>query len=198
MLSKTQRNIFKVKAPKWFGLEQEQVFPEDIKRRSASLHVFRFHAGVRPLCVRAASSAGWMMLPSHRAPPEAASSRIIPPASTPPPPHLRGGVPRLTRGPLALRRADGVGDPAVILSWRLLALRVRPPRRVAFLYGAGLLETPAAQQISHLKDTHRPRLLNVVVLERRATSFPHRCGAFKRHKGGISTSAAMMRLRYEG
>lgn len=65
------------------------------------------------------------------------------------PRYLRG---RVTGGPVALRRADGVRDAGVILSRRLIALRVRPPRRVAFLNGTRLLETPAAQQISHLKE----------------------------------------------
>lgn len=62
--------------------------------------------------------------------------------------YLRG---RVSGGPVVIRRVDGVGDAAVIFSRRLVALRVRPPRRVAFLNGARLLEPPAAQQISHLK-----------------------------------------------
>lgn len=67
-----------------------------------------------------------------------------------PPPsggYLRG---RVSGGSVAVRRADGVGDAAVILSRRrLLALRVRPPGRVTFLNGARLFKPPAAQQISH-------------------------------------------------
>lgn len=66
-------------------------------------------------------------------------------------PYLRGPILGDSGGPVALRRAAGVGDAAVIFSRRLLALGVRPPRRVAFLNGARLLETPASQQISHLK-----------------------------------------------
>lgn len=66
-----------------------------------------------------------------------------------PSPYLGGRVSGVSRGPVALRRADGLGDAAVIF----VALRVRPPRRVAFLNGTRLLETPVAQQISHLK-TH--------------------------------------------
>lgn len=64
----------------------------------------------------------------------------------------------VTGGPVVIRRVDGVGCAAVILSRRLVALRVRPPRRVAFLNGARLLETPAAQQISHLKIIQVPLL----------------------------------------
>ncbi len=73
--------------------------------------------------------------------------------------YLRGRVSGVSGGPVALRRADGVGDAAVIFSRRLVALRVRPPRRVAFLNGVRLLETPAAQQISHLKTCTCSRLL---------------------------------------
>lgn len=65
--------------------------------------------------------------------------------------YLRGSVLGVPGGPVTLRRADGVRDAAVIFSRRLVAVGVRPPRRVAFLNGARLLETPAAQQISHLK-----------------------------------------------
>lgn len=36
--------------------------------------------------------------------------------------YLRGRVSRVSGGPLALRRADGVGDAAVIFSRRLVAL----------------------------------------------------------------------------
>lgn len=94
--------------------------------------------------------------------------------AAPPLPFLRPGLVRVARvaaprapylrrlvsgGPLALRRADGVRDAAVIFSRRLVALRVRPPRRVAFLHGARFLETPAAQQVSHLKHSLSPVVL---------------------------------------
>lgn len=79
-------------------------------------------------------------------------------ASALPPPsrgYLRG---RVSGGSVAVRRADGVGDAAVIVSRRrLLALGVRPPGRVTFLNGARLFKPPAAQQISHLNSHAAPR-----------------------------------------
>lgn len=66
--------------------------------------------------------------------------------------YLRG---RVSGRSVAVRRADGVGDAAVIL---ILALRVRPPGRVAFLNGARLFKPPAVQQISHLNSRAAPLL----------------------------------------
>ncbi|MEQ2181385.1 hypothetical protein GOODEAATRI_011097 [Goodea atripinnis] len=84
-------------------------------------------------------------------------------ASTPPASmYLQSSVAAVSRGPLALRRADGVGHAAVIFSHCLIALRVRSPRRVALLNGARLLETPAAHQVSHLQ--HMQLLPSVIVL----------------------------------
>lgn len=74
--------------------------------------------------------------------------------AAPSPGYLRG---RVSGSSLAVRRADGVGDAAVILSRRrLLALRVRPPGRVTFLNGARLFKPPVAQQVSHLNSHAAP------------------------------------------
>ena len=94
-------------------------------------------------------------VPYHRPPPLTPHCLITRIPQHDPSVYLRGRVSGVSGGPLALRRADGVGDAAVIFSRRLVALWVRPPRRVAFLNGARLLETPAAQQISHLKNMQR-------------------------------------------
>lgn len=108
------------------------------KLASATLHV------CCPFCVLALSilSAGNASFPGST--PHPPSCHYMHTTSV----YLRG---RVSGGPVVIRQVDGVGDAAVIFSRRLVALRVRPPRRVAFLNGARLLEPPAAQQISHLK-----------------------------------------------